>query len=606
MSDAPTEREPIVTGVGVAVAQAWIDRMSAALVTPEAARIEDLFTADASWRDIVSLTGSIHSVIGRDELAAMLARAAEHIRPRSLRVSELWEPQFVERADRRVLEIFVRFDTEAGTGEGVVRLSDEPTPRAWTVMTALESLHARPEASAGNRPVEYDFTVHFGAATWLDEREAAASYTDRDPTVLVVGAGQAGLTIAARLRAMGVDVLVLEASARVGDGWRNRYHSLWLHNEVEMNHLPYLPFPDTWPVYLSKDMLAAWLEFYAFAMELNVWTGTRFTNAEWDTTERHWTTRVQRSDGTTRTLRPKHIVVSTGVSGAPKLPDIPGLADFRGEVMHSSEFRGAEDYRGKRAVIFGVGNSGSDVAQEMHALGGDVTMVQRGKVTVVSHYPAGLLLIGSMYRSGVPVDVCDLIAIATPGPASIEASQAQTRKIREVDRELIERLKAVGFRTDYGHDDTGFGMKYLRYGGGHYLNVGCSELIASGNVRLVQHNDIVRVVPEGVLLSSGEVREADMIVLATGFHTLNAQVRDFFGEEVANRVGPVWGMDEENEQCNMWRATAQPGLWFHAGSLHQCRLFSKYLALQIVAEEMSRLGDAAEEFGDANAVDLAE
>lgn len=160
-----------------------------------------------------------------------------------------------------------------------------------------------------------------------------------------------------------------------------------------------------------------------------------------------------------------------------------------------------------------------------------------------------------------------------------------TRRVRDIDRDLIAGLNAAGFRTDYGEDETGYGMKYFRSGGGHYLNVGCSELIIDGKVGLLQYDEVARVVPDGVELRSGEIREASLIVLATGYHTLSPEVSRFFGDEVAATVGQVWGLDDEGELRNMWRPTAQPGLWFHAGSLYQCRVFSKYLALQIAAQE---------------------
>jgi cation diffusion facilitator CzcD-associated flavoprotein CzcO len=352
-----------------------------------------------------------------------------------------------------------------------------------------------------------------------------------------------------------------------------------------MNHLPYLPFPETWPTYLPKDLMASWLEMYAEALLLNVWTGTTLQEATWDEDERRWTATVADGTGLSRTVRPRHVVVATGVSGAPRRSDVPGLEDFRGEVLHSGEFPGGHAYRGRKAVVFGVSNSGSDVAQDLHAHGCEVTMVQRGSITVVSQNP-GSLLLNALYGTGLPLEVCDLINIASPFPAAFESHRALTRRVREVDRELIDGLTAIGFRTDYGHDETGFGMKYYRTGGGHYLDVGCSGLLIRGEIGLLQYDDVDRVVPAGVRLRSGELREASLIVLATGYSTLSSEVGRLFGDDVAAAVGQVWGLDDEGELRNMWRPTAQPGLWFHAGSLYQCRIFSKYLALQIAAQEI--------------------
>jgi len=570
-------------------AQAWLARLAALIESGDFSAAAELFRPDASWRDIVSLTWDIRSVEGEPGIAGMLRRGRQQIRPGSIRVSPTWAPLPQVRADREVMEVLFEFETGAGHGEGVVRLSlDGGSPQAWTVMTALRELTACPERQGAHRPYNDDFSSHFGAPNWLDQRQSEASYDGREPAVLIIGAGQAGLTLAARLGALGIDALVIERSPRVGDNWRNRYHSLWLHNEVDLSHLPYLPFPATWPAYISKDQMASWLEHYADVLEINVWTGTRFAGAVWDDASQSWTATVE-SSGAARVLRPRHIVMATGVSGAPRRPDIPGLADFGGQVLHSSEFTGAEAFRGQRAVVFGVSNSGSDLAQDLHAVGCEVTMVQRGSITVVSHSPGSLLLF-ALYRQGWPTEVCDLINIANPGPASIESNRAATRKVRELDRELIAGLSAVGFRTDYGPDETGFGMKYFRHGGGHYLNIGCSELLVDRKIGLLQYDEIERVVPGGVRLRSGETREASLIVLATGYHNLSAEVARCFGTDVAGKVGQVWGLDDEGELRNMWRPTAQPGLWFHAGSLYQCRVFSRYLAVQIAARELGLAG----------------
>ena len=331
--------------------------------------------------------------------------------------------------------------------------------------------------------------------------------------------------------------------------------------------------------------MASWLEHYAEAMEVDVWTSTRFRGATWDEQQNRWSAVVEGLSGFERTMHPRHIVVATGVSATPRRAEVPGLGDFRGRVVHSSEFTDAAPYRGAKAIVFGVGNSGSDIAQDLHAHGCEVTMVQRGSITVVSHNPGSLLLF-DLYRQGWPLDVCDLINIANPGPAALQSHQAITRQVRKLDEDLVAGLHAIGFKTDYGPDDSGYGMKYFRSGGGHYLNVGCSELLIDGRIDLVQYDDIDAIEGGGARLRSGRRIEASLIVLATGYETLNADVARCFGSGVSEVIGPVWGLDHEGELRNMWRPTAQPGLWFHAGSLYQCRVFSRYLALQIAAREL--------------------
>jgi hypothetical protein len=147
----------------------------------------------------------------------------------------------------------------------------------------------------------------------------------------------------------------------------------------------------------------------------------------------------------------------------------------------------------------------------------------------------------------------------------------------------------VGFKLDFGEDGTGWQFKYLTRGGGYYFNVGCSDLIVEGEIGLVQFSDIAAFVAEGARMRTGDTLPADLIVLATGYKGQEYLVRKLFGEDVAIRVGPIWGFGDRQELRNMFTRTAQPGLWFIAGSLAQCRIYSKYLALQIKACEVGLL-----------------
>jgi cation diffusion facilitator CzcD-associated flavoprotein CzcO len=569
----------------------WLDRFATAIRAGDTAAVESLFVRDASWRDIVALTWDIRSFSGVDGLADVFTRAVKTIDPDTIALSDLLTPGRQERSGRPVVEASFAFSTQIGSGVGVVRFPVEHvgTLRAWTIMTSLSALDACPERVGDNRPVEGPFADHFGAPNWLELRRVELDFRDREPTVLIVGGGQAGLTIAARLKVLGLDHLVIEQNARVGDNWRNRYHSLYLHNQIQANHLPYLGFPETWPTYISKDKIAGWLELYVEAIELNVWTGTTFCGAQYDETTDAWTAEVESADGTRRTLRPKHVVVATGVSGAPRTVSLPGLEDFTGEVLHSSEFRDGGDYAGRAAVVFGVGNSANDVAQDLQANGCVVTMVQRGSTTVVSHDPGSLLLY-EVYLSGRPLEELDLVNVSSPFPASYQGHLAMTKKVRVLDHELITKLNATGFKTDYGDDDSGFALKYLRTGGGHYLNVGCSELIIEGKIGVLQNDDLDHIDADGLVLRNGEHLPASVIVFGTGYEPMTSLVPGYFGADVAARVGEVWGLDEEGELRNMWRPTNQRGLWFHAGGLHHCRIFSKYLALQIAAHELGVTG----------------
>jgi putative flavoprotein involved in K+ transport len=276
--------------------------------------------------------------------------------------------------------------------------------------------------------------------------------------------------------------------------------------------------------------------------------------------------------------------MATGVSGIPRRPDIPSLKNFRGRVVHSHEYQDAAEWKGRDTMVIGTGNSGHDIAQDLYSNGARVTMVQRSPTLIVNIEPSAQLPY-ALYDEGIPTDDCDLIAASMPMPLQKQAHRIMTEHARQLDKPLLDALERAGFQLD--HDDpTGWQFKYLTRGGGYYFNVGCSDLIVAGKIPVVQYADIDHFVAEGAKLRSGKLIPAELVVTATGYLGLEHLVRKLFGDAVAERVGPVWGIDEdEHELRNMWMPTGQPGLWFIAGSFAQCRIYSKYLALQIKAVE---------------------
>jgi cation diffusion facilitator CzcD-associated flavoprotein CzcO len=564
----------------------WLARLEAALAKQDAAAAAQLFLPDGMWRDVLAFTWNIQTQFGRAEIERTLRETLARTRPCTFVIPpDRTPPRWVSRAGTDCIEAILEFDTALGRAHGVLRLVPDPANPsrllAWVLVTNLQELRGHEEAY--KRPQVEDDTRDYGAENWLDRRHKEQAYADRDPAVVVVGAGQGGLSVGARLRQLGVDTLIVDRLPRVGDNWRTRYHSLTLHNERHVNHLPYMPFPPTWPTYIPKDMLANWFEAYAFAMELNIWSGTELVGGSYDDAKRAWTLRLRRADGTERVMHPRHVIFATGVSAIPYVPALPGLADFAGPKVHAGHFAQPERWKGKKVLVLGTGTSAHDVAQELHAVGAHVTMIQRSKTYVVSLKEAQSVY--AIYSEGIPFDDCDLLATSFPYPVLQRSYQLSTAKSREVDKPLLDALEARGFRLHYGEDQTGFQMMYLRRGGGYYFNVGCSELIIAGKIGLLQYDEIDRFVREGARLKDGRIVPADLIVLATGYKNQQDAVRLYLGDEIADRIGPVWGFDEGSELRNMWRRTAQPGLWFTAGSLAQCRIYSRYLALQIKALE---------------------
>jgi cation diffusion facilitator CzcD-associated flavoprotein CzcO len=572
-------------------AQDWLEQLERALARGDDALLAGLFVADSYWRDLLALTWRIQTIAGATAIARELNAAARRAGPSGFALApDRTAPRRVTRAGTETYEAIFRLETAQGRGAGVLRLvaDADGAMKAWTLLTALDEIKGHEERLGQSRPSGSAYARDFHGPNWLDARTAAAAYTDREPAVLVVGAGQAGLSAAARLGQLQIDTLMVDREARVGDNWRRRYHTLVLHNQVHVNHLPYMPFPPTWPAYIPKDKLAGWFESYAENMELNCWTGTGFEGASYDAATARWSVTLRRGDGTTREMHPRHIVMATGASGIPNLPDIPSLKNFAGTVLHASQYQDGEAWRGKRAIVIGTGTSGHDIAQDLHANGAKVTIVQRRSTMIVNVEPSAQLPY-ALYDEGPPLEDCDLITTSIPLPLARKSHIMLTEQARKLDHALLDALERVGFRLDFGDDGTGWQFKYLTRGGGYYFNVGCSELIVKGEVGLMQFADIDGFVANGARLRGGETVEADLIVLATGYKGQDVLVRKLFGDEIAARVGPIWGFGDTLELRNMFVRTPQPGLWFIAGSFAQCRIYSKYLGLQIKASELGMI-----------------
>ena len=567
----------------------WLLLFEQALSSASFETLRELFHEDCHWRDLLAATWEVKTVSGLRNILALIESFTPDTRPYGFQITQDHAaPRAVARAGVEVIEAIFCFETRVGRCFGVIRLtpptSNTDQLKAWSLLTKLEEIKGFEEQLDRNRPSGESYSRDFKGPNWRDLRDIDVRYEERSPAVIVIGAGQAGLSIAARLRQLNVDTLVLEKNARVGDNWRNRYHTLTLHNQVQVNHLPYMPFPPTWPTYIPKDKLAGWFETYVEAMELNVWTATEVERGQYDPDKRRWSIETRSSDGRQRTLKPQHIVMATGASGIPNLPnDIQSLANFAGTTVHSEEYTHGTAWQGRKALVLGTGNSGHDIAQDLHANGAKVTMIQRSPTMVVNIEPSAQLPY-ALYDEGPSLEDCDLLVAATPLKVLRKTHQLVTEKAKELDKPLLDGLTKAGFALDYGTDNTGWQFKYLERGGGYYFNVGCSDLIANGQIRLIQYRDIDQFIASGVKLNHGEIIDADLLVTATGYKGQHHLVTRLFGQDVAARCGPIWGFDEENQELrNMWMRTGQPGLWFIAGSLAQCRIFSKTLALQIKA-----------------------
>ena len=400
----------------------------------------------------------------------------------------------------------------------------------------------------------------------------------------------------ARLKRHGVPTIIIEKNERPGDSWRKRYRSLCLHDPVWYDHLPYLPFPDHWPVFSPKDKIGDWLEMYTKVMELNYWSSTSCDNASYDDATGTWTVNVTR-EGKKVELKPKQLILATGMSAVPNVPDFEGKDKFKGDIHHSSKHPGGESYKGKKCVVIGSNNSSHDICADLWENGADVTMIQRSSTHIAKSDTLMDLALGGLYSedavaNGVTTEMADMIFASLPYRVLPSLQVPVYAEMKERDKDLYDRLEKAGFMLDFGEDDSGLFCKYLRRGSGYYIDVGASELIANGDIKLKSGVEVKSITENGIEFSDNSSLDADLIVMATGYGSMNGWAAQLISQEVADKVGKVWGMGSdttkdpgpwEGELRNMWKPTQQNGLWFHGGNLHQSRHYSQFLSLQLKA-----------------------
>jgi putative flavoprotein involved in K+ transport len=566
----------------------WLQQFDQALEEGDSGAAANLFAEDAYWRDLVTFTWTIKTMEGRVQVATMLDSVLKGVKPTSW---QLIEPATDEDG---IISAWIEFETETARGLSLLRLRDG---LCWTFLTAIKELKGHEERIGKRRLRGAPVGISSGP-NWSERRkqETADIGVETDPYVLIVGGGQGGLALAARLKQLGVPTLVVDKFARSGDQWRSRYESLCLHDPVWYDHLPYMPFPESWPVYTPKDKMAEWLETYEKVMELDCWHSTTCTRASYDQKAGKWTVEVSRN-GEERKVFCTHLVLATGASGFPNLPDIKGMDLFQGKLWHSSQHPGGDAWRGQKAVVIGANNSAHDICSDLAVNGTDVTMVQRSSTLIARSSTLMEFALKPLYsedalEAGMTTERADLIVASLPYRLFAELQKPLYAQIQQHDAEFYDRLRAAGFMLDFGEDDSGLMLKYLRRGGGYYIDVGASDMIADGRIKLESNVGVRELTENAVILSDGTELLADLVVCATGYSSMGDWAAKLISQEVADKIGPCWGLGSnttndpgpwEGELRNMWKPTAQEGLWFHGGNLHYSRHYSLYLALQLKA-----------------------
>lgn len=571
-----------------ATAAAWLARFSDSLAGGDIAATLELFAEDCYWRDLVAFTWNVKTMEGKAAIAAMLKATLESTKPFN------WQVESASGSRSEPIQAWFSFATSIGQGSGLFTLEDG---KCRTILTTLQSLDGHEEALGATRSMGVRHGADRTRETWSERRarEEAAFGDSAEPYCLIIGGGQGGIMLGARLKQLGVPTVIVEKNPKAGNSWRNRYRSLVLHDPVWYDHLPYIPFPAHWPVFTPKDKMGDWLEMYVKVMELSYWGGTECLSASFDEAEKRWTVKLLR-DGKPITLRPAQLVFATGAYGPPKVLQLAGAEDFKGEILHSSHYSDGSKYQGKKVVVIGAASSGHDVSVDLWEAGADVTMVQRSPTTVVRSET--LMELGfdiyseQAVADGIDVDKADMIAAATPFALQPPKQKALYDKIRARDAAFYDKLQATGFLIDFGPDETGLLMKAYRTGSGYYVDVGASQLIIDGEIGIKAGVEIEMLTPTGIRFADGTEIAADVIIQSTGFQSMHEVVARIVSRDVADEIGTCWGLGSgtrhdpgpwHGELRNMYKPVAQDNLWFQGGNLALSRFFSKFVALQIKA-----------------------
>src|SRR6201988_2521069 len=486
----------------------WLGLFGQALSNGDIDAAAEMFAPECYWRDLVAFTWNIKTLEGRDQVRDMLSSCLARVKPRNWKIAD------GETATEAggVTECWISFETEVARGFGLDGLQND---QIWTLLTTMVELKGHEEKAGFTRPLGARHGVNPGAKTWkeLRDEETEQRGLKSQPYVLIVGGGQGGIALGARLRQLGVPTVIVEKNGRAGDSWRNRYKSPCLHDPVWYDHLPYIDFPKSWPVFSPKDKIGDWLEMYTKVMELNYWTGTTAKHASWDDAKKEWNVVVERG-GKEITLKPKQLVFATGMSAKPNMPQFRGMDTFKGEQHHSSRHPGADRYKGKKVIVIGSNNSAHDICVALYEAGVDVTMVQRSTTHIVRS-DSLMESIADLYseravRGGMTTAKADLIFASLPYRILDQLQKPVYDKIREDDADFYSGLTKAGFRLDFGDDDSGLFLKYRLPGPGYSIDAGASQLIIAGKVKLVA-GKVEEIPPNGVRLDNGKELPADVI-----------------------------------------------------------------------------------------------
>lgn len=307
--------------------------------------------------------------------------------------------------------------------------------------------------------------------------------------VAIIGAGPAGLAVGAALRRAGIDSVILERRLNVGSSWRGHYERLHLHTIKRLSALPYRPFPAAYPRYVPRRLMIEYLDGYAAMFDLKPRLGetvhsVRRQEGEWQV------------ESTSGSIRARHVVVATGLSGEPIIPPVSGIEDFRGTVLHSASYVNAAPFAGQSVLVVGMGNTGAEIALDLCSAGADTSISVRDGVHIAPRDLFGIpiQLVATVATKLLPTVVNDAIF-----PTVLDVALGQPKKlgIRRPKEGILHQIASRGRIP--------------------VLDVGTVRKIAEGAIKL--RPGVSAIGDDRVHFSDGTTGRFDAIVFATGYRT---------------------------------------------------------------------------------------
>ncbi|KAK4545847.1 hypothetical protein LTR36_002411 [Oleoguttula mirabilis] len=557
---------------------------------------------NAIWRDLLSFTGTYRTFYSRPTVVATLQKLSNAKQRSVFKLKERDPRRAGSLGDIGWVDVDIQFNTEedgiVGQCEGIVSVirSEDGEWRIWMLRTWLECLdgHGHPDVLEPSQAPS-----HNGQNGYSNDQAnglANGHHGHQDlPTVsydaVVVGGGQAGLSVAGRLKALNVNYILLEKRPEIGHIWATRYDSLRWHTSKEYGCLP---FDHTYPAeddyMLPAKRIGAGHKAYSERFGINLRTSSSVESAVFDDKANVWTISVASPEGH-QTLKARNLVLSIGpghltpVSPTWATPDRIDASNFRGTITHSSSyFSIPASLAGKAGIVVGTANTGHDVAEDMANAGMSTTMVQRGATFVFPmewlHHAQDL-----DYNANSDAGAADKECFTYPNKILRENINRVVWMLIRNSPERFDALEKAGFKLDrYGDIYTNI---YSRFGG-HYVDIGASARIAQGEIK-IKSQAVKCLTEKGLLFEDGSEVPADLIVLCTGFdHNFRTDAAKIVGREVAEQMDDFWGVNGEGEIRGHAKLAGFPHLYYHGGDIRMGRFFSRFIALQIQADALGK------------------